>query len=129
MEFDVSQEAWDPDGNHVGIDVDGNPASVATGSPAFSLGDGRRKYAWVVFDRGANRLSVFVSDVGARPADPMVTTTSVNMAPVCMDMGSFSGAYVGFAGEGSGGEDTAVVNDFCLSIGTARSALCAHCTR
>jgi hypothetical protein len=31
VEFDTYQNAWDPDNNHVGIDLNGNMTSVTTG--------------------------------------------------------------------------------------------------
>ena len=119
VEIDVSKDAWDPDGNHVGVDVNGDPSSIATASPSFSLNDGKKKYAWVEFD-GRNALYVFLSDVNSKPGGAPAISTSVSMTAMCDSNKGFNGVYVGFTSE-AGGEsaepDSVVVNDFCMSVG------------
>jgi len=70
IEFDTyrndSAPEHDPDANHVGINVNGDPRSVATFTPTFDLASGERRYAWVDYD-GAT-LEVRVSDAAERPA-------------------------------------------------------------
>jgi len=70
VEFDTfrneSAPEYDPDANHVGINVHGDPRSIVTYSPAFDLATGERRFAWVDYD--GVTLEVWVSDEATRPA-------------------------------------------------------------
>ena len=117
VEFDGYQNAWDPNGNHVGVMLNGdNTKHVAYGTPAFSLAGGLVS-AWIDYDGPSQTLSVYADVTNTKPATPLVTTT-VNLASV---LGS--SAYVGFtAGSGSGASDDQVV-DWQFTTGTLESGL------
>lgn len=97
VEFDTYQNATDPNGNHVGLLVDGNVDNhLAWGAPGFKLANGKTSYAWIDYD-GAT-LSVFVAQAAAKPATPAFTAL--------IDIAAHVGAqaWVGFSG-GTGGDN------------------------
>jgi hypothetical protein len=55
----------DPDANHIGINLSGDPHSVVTSTPAFDLKSGERRYAWVDYD--GVKLEVRIADENIRP--------------------------------------------------------------
>ena len=63
----------DPNGNHVGIDVNGNVDSVQTANnlPGF-LNNGKVWYSWIDYNGATDDLQVRLSSVNARPADPIL---------------------------------------------------------
>lgn len=60
LEFDTHANAFDPDGNHVAVVVDGRvDAPLAWFDPSFLLGDGEIR-VWVDYDSSRDLLSVFM---------------------------------------------------------------------
>lgn len=99
IEFDSwnsgQHDLWN--GNHVGINLDGNLTSVAQTNVAQRLNDGIIWSAWIDYDDLGDLLEVRLSDNNARPVDPLVSF-SLNLTDI---LGS-SYAYFGF-GSGTGG--------------------------
>lgn len=92
VEFDTFNNgagAGDPDGNHVGIDVNGSVSSVSTASVATRMNDGAIWYAWI--DYNGSVLEVRLSPVNTRPAAPTLSH-AVNLFSV---LGTAQ-VYVGF---------------------------------
>jgi hypothetical protein len=77
IEFDVFDNAWDPDTNHnhVAITVGGDPTrSLDYGIPAFHLACGIAYNAWVDYDVSTRKLNVYTGRAG-KPASPIVSAT------------------------------------------------------
>jgi len=93
VEFDTylnaSAPEYDPDANHVGINVNGDPQSFVTYTPGFDLKAGERRYAWIDYD-GAT-LEVRVSDEAGRPA-----VASLLFEVDIVELLGSNEAYVGF---------------------------------
>lgn len=96
--FDNGGGFGDPDGNHVGIDLEGNIASVQAQPVATRLNNGEIWFAWVDYNGATDNLEVRLSDTAARPAAPLMTR-SVDLAAV---LGQ-TNAFIGFtSGTGAG---------------------------
>lgn len=92
IEFDTWNNgagAGDPDGNHVGVDLNGSVFSVATASIGTRLNDGNVWYAWI--DYNGTVLELRLSQVNSRPAAPTLSH-AVNLATVI----GTTQAFVGF---------------------------------
>jgi hypothetical protein len=92
VEFDTWNNgvgAGDPDGNHVGFDLNGSVASVQTASVTPRINDGNVWYAWI--DYNGTTMQLRLSQSPTRPAAPTMSR-NVNLATV---LGTTS-AYVGF---------------------------------
>jgi hypothetical protein len=97
--FDNGVGAGDPNGNHVGIDLNGSINSVVTATVSPRFNNGQIWFAWV--DYNGSVLEVRVSPTNGRPTTPNVSLP-VNLAAV---LGT-SQAFVGFtAGTGAGFEN------------------------
>jgi hypothetical protein len=98
IEFDIWNNGpgfGDPDGNHVGIDLNGSINSVVVVPIATRLNDGNVWYAWV--DYNGSVLEVRVSQSNVRPA-AATASFAVNLATVI----GAPQAFVGFtAGTGA----------------------------
>ncbi|QAA30343.1 immunoglobulin-like domain-containing protein [Clostridium manihotivorum] len=78
--YDVTKTANmnDPDNNHIGINVNGSPVSVASKSLkplGIDLADGATKYAWVDYKGDTNQLEVRISNINSRPELPTLAYT------------------------------------------------------
>ncbi|KAI0504899.1 hypothetical protein KFK09_015853 [Dendrobium nobile] len=60
VEFDTFQNAWDPNADHIGIDVN-SMKSVATVMWNSSIKNGRTANAWISYNATTKNLSVFLS--------------------------------------------------------------------
>jgi hypothetical protein len=102
VEFDTWNNgvgSGDPDGNHVGIDLNGSVASVQTASISTRMNDGNVWFAWIDYD--GTVLELRLSQSGARPLSPTLSY-AVNLAAV---LGTTQ-AFVGFtAGTGAAWEN------------------------
>ena len=98
VEFDTFHNSFDPDTNHVGIDINGNVDSNSQGNTVFvspRFDDGNLWSAWIDYD--GTTLEVRTNQTGVRPVAALL---SVNI-----DIATIIGqatAFVGFtAGTGS----------------------------
>ncbi|HML50363.1 MAG TPA: PKD domain-containing protein [Propionicimonas sp.] len=90
VEFDTWYNGGlDPNGNHIGIDIDGNLQSVTTANPPSSLENGSVWTGWVDYDGATHRLEVRASDTGVRPEEAIAATTVNIPAVVGADVGYF----------------------------------------
>jgi len=93
-------------GNHLGVDLNGDVNSVARQNIATRFNDGNVWTAWVDYNGNTGQLEVRANETGIRPAAPDLTYT--------VDLASILGtpdAYVGFtAGTGSGWGNHDILN-------------------
>ena len=74
VEFDTYFNGGiDPDGNHIGINIDGEIVSVSYASLQERLNNGSRWHAWVDYDAMAKKLEVRISDKEETPGDVIVS--------------------------------------------------------
>jgi hypothetical protein len=92
IEFDTWNNGvvlGDPDGNHVGVDLNGSIASVATASVGTRMNNDAIWYAWV--DYNGSVLELRLNQANVRPAAPTLSH-AVNLATVI----GMNQAFVGF---------------------------------
>jgi hypothetical protein len=101
VEFDTFDNGGgfnDPNGNHVGIDLNGNIASVVTATEATRFNNGQVWNAWVDYNGQTNALEVRWSPTTVRPVAAQLSSV-VNLQSV---LGQNT-AFIGFtSGTGSG---------------------------
>ena len=115
--YDNGIPSGDPNGNHIGIDLNGSINSVVTAVIPGRFNSGQVWYAWV--DYNGSVIEARVSQTNSRPATPNVAFP-VNLAAV---LGT-STAFVGFTGgTGAGFENHDILswqfNDAFAPIGSA----------
>ena len=81
IEFDTYKNAHDPNNNHVGINLNGDPKSLATASLSFPINDGRVYHVWVDYNGPDQMLEIRVADSTTRPQEPTLAH-SIDLAPV-----------------------------------------------
>lgn len=95
IEFDTFDNGLggfnDPDGNHVGIDINGNIASVATASEPTLFNNGNVWNAWVDYNGTTNLLEVRWSQTSSRPFAAQLSNTIDLVDTLGQDT-----AYLGF---------------------------------
>lgn len=99
IEFDTWQNGWDPNGNHVGVDISGNIASAATTNIATRMNNGNIWSAWIDYNGATDLLELRLAEGGAaaRPASATLSYTVDLTVPL-----GTTNAFVGFtAGTGS----------------------------
>ena len=104
--YDNGAGAGDPNGNHVGIDLNGSVFSTATAVEPVRFNDGSVWNAWVDYDGNSNNLEVRWSQSAIRPVASQLSTN--------VDLQSVLGqntAFLGFtAGTGAGYGDHDILN-------------------
>lgn len=108
VEFDTwNNGIWDDnDGNHVGINLEGDVDSVVQASVAPRLNNGGVWTAWVDYDGVNDLLEVRLSDVGVR-SNLALLSYNVDLTSI---LGS-PNAFIGFtSGTGSAGGDHDILN-------------------
>lgn len=109
VEFDTWANGWDPNGNHIGINIDGNLTSSAIGSPGVDMNDLSSMFAWVVYDGGL--LEVFFGTSSTMPG------TSV--ASLAYDLNALGPmAYFGFTAATGAAAAKHRVKSFDLTVTT-----------
>jgi len=91
LDTHVNGEHKDPEHQHIGINLHGDPQSVAVVKSPFVLNDGKPYHVWVDFDGKRKAFEVRLSDAAARPTAALLTHT--------VDVRSITGGdvYVGFS--------------------------------
>ncbi len=73
VEFDTYNNSIDGDGNHIGINLDGNMRSVAVANPDSRIDDGGVWHAWVDYNGRTHILEVRASREQGRPQEPLLS--------------------------------------------------------
>lgn len=80
VELDTGRDRFDPNRNHVGVNVLGLVHSVRTAKPDFDLADGAPHGAWIDYDADARTLQVRVSeDPAVRPERPLLSVAGLRL--------------------------------------------------
>jgi hypothetical protein len=98
IEFDThhNTDYKDPANTHVGINIKGNPTSVATAETPFKINDGGIYHAWVDYDGKNDALEIRLAPSNTRP-DKALLSHTIDLEKVVGTEG-----FVGFtAGTGS----------------------------
>lgn len=69
VEFDTYKNDYDPDGNHIGVNVNGDVTSIATSSVSEKFNDGAVWHAWIEYNGTSKRLLVRVSQDALKPTN------------------------------------------------------------
>ena|GEM_PF-1968634 len=75
VEFDTYDNGWDPDANHIGIDLNGELTSVVTQSFDKNVAKGTIWSMWIDYDGQAKLMEVRLATQNIRPATPLITYT------------------------------------------------------
>ncbi|WP_424969908.1 lectin-like domain-containing protein [Dinoroseobacter sp. S76] len=110
VEFDTWQNTQfaDPDGNHVGINLNGSVTSIATGTPGFTIETTDALFAWVEYD--GTTLDVFAATTDVKPGTSLVSAD--------LDLFDIVGpqAYFGFTGSTGGASNLHQVRSLDLHV-------------
>jgi Legume lectin domain len=92
VEFDTFKNDGfkDPDDNHIGVSLNGDPESVATAPAPVLLVDGNTYHAWIDYDGADDLLQVRLAETAERPDEASLSYT-VDLEEVLR-----SDVYVGF---------------------------------
>jgi hypothetical protein len=91
VEFDTYHNPFDPNGNHVGIDLDGSLTSQATTTETTRFNNDEVWSAWIDYNGLTNQLEVRWSMDAARPTAPQLSL----VVDLAADLGQDT-AFVGF---------------------------------
>ncbi|CAI7733673.1 unnamed protein product [Closterium sp. NIES-54] len=107
VEFDGFQDKAltikDMSANHVGVNLNGNPMSVAAITSPLVAGDGKVKFAWIDYvplSDAAGTLSVFVAATAVKPAKA-VLSAALSLCSVLAPVEGDESFHVGFTGASS----------------------------
>lgn len=105
IEFDTFDNGGpsEIDGNHVGVNLDGNVESVASASVSPEFNDGSIWTAWVDYDGAAQMLEVRVAQSGVRPTAPLLAH-GVDLVSVLGQTDAFVG-FTSATGDGANDHD------------------------
>jgi hypothetical protein len=101
IEFDTWNNGpayGDPNGNHVGIDLNGSIVSVQTQTEPVRFNNGEIWNAWIDYNGTSDQLEVRWSLIGVRPASAQLSRIIDLPALLAQNI-----AYVGFTSAGAGG--------------------------
>ena len=73
IEFDTYQNGWDLDGNHVGLNLNGDPASVQTVYEPLRFNSSYFWYVWIDYNGNSKTIEVRWSWNGERPLAPLLS--------------------------------------------------------
>ena len=119
IEFDTEKDdsVSDPNGNHIGLDLDGSATSVLTSTPSFSLSEYIVRRAWIDYSPTTTTIQVYVSnsDVTKKPSTP-VFTSSVDVCSA-LNFNYYAGKmYVGFTSGVWNYPGQTRIRSWCFSI-------------
>jgi choice-of-anchor A domain-containing protein len=110
----VEADSWnngyptDIDGNHIGIDINGDLTSSGGSTHAPStLNDGSEKFVWVDFNGATKVLEVRFATSASRPSSPLISST--------VDLVSILGSdtvYIGFSAATGGAYENHIVKSW-----------------
>ena len=71
VRLSIEFDPWDPDGNHIRLNIGGNIVSAAKSYNSSLRGPGPT-YVWITHDAQEKALSVYVSQHAIRPDIPVL---------------------------------------------------------
>jgi len=105
IEFDTYQNGYDPDNNHIALDLNGSVNHSSNGglvksinTSTLDLADGNLKYVWIDYNGSTHLLEVRISYSNTRPSTATLSTTNYNLSSIFTN----SNVYFGF-GAATGG--------------------------
>lgn len=107
IEFDTWVNSYDPNANHVGLNINGNITSDATANPGFSLESSTSRHAWINYD--GTTLDVFLSETDTMPLTALLSQ-DVSLS------GLGTQAFFGFTASTGGARSEHRVLDFDLTV-------------
>ena len=97
----------DPNGNHVGVNLNGNISSVQAIASPFALDGGTDLTAFIDYNGSTQTLEIRLSDNGMRPGAALISYGGLNLASV---LGT-TNAFVGFtSGTGASYSNHDIIN-------------------
>ncbi|KAH7365547.1 hypothetical protein KP509_18G034100 [Ceratopteris richardii] len=81
VEFDTYQDPYDPDDNHVGIDIN-SMVSVVDSNPSFLLASTSNVYCWIDYSSLTTMLDVYVSNTSSTKPETPLLSHSVQMSKI-----------------------------------------------
>jgi Legume lectin domain/Cadherin-like domain/Peptidase M10 serralysin C terminal/RTX calcium-binding nonapeptide repeat (4 copies) len=123
VEFDTFQND-EPNGNHLGININGNLVSEALVPVEGRFNDGVVRNVWVDYVASTKSLNVFLSDNTTKP-EVALLSHEIDLSQVYQDTGEIFFGFAAATGSGTNTHDilsfTAPVEDIDV-VGTAPSA-------
>jgi hypothetical protein len=105
IEFDTYQNGYDPDNNHIALDLNGSVNHSSNGglvksinTSTLDLADANLKYVWIDYNGSTHLLEVRISYSNSRPSKATLSTTSYNLSSIFTN----KSVYMGF-GAATGG--------------------------
>ncbi|MBS1669754.1 MAG: Ig-like domain-containing protein [Bacteroidetes bacterium] len=105
IEFDTYQNGYDPDNNHIALDLNGSVNHSTNGglvksirTSTLDLADANLKYVWIDYNGSNHLLEVRISYSSTRPTNATLSTTNYNLSSIFTN----PSVYMGF-GAATGG--------------------------
>ena len=95
IELDISQNDYDPNNNHVGLDIN-SVTSVATGNPAFMMASEVPFSVWVEYNGTTSILNVYMAQNSSTKPSLPTLSTSYNITTALLPTNSSSPYFLGF---------------------------------
>lgn len=93
IELDTNQNGYDPNANHIGLNLDGDMDSVQYATPGFDLEDGQPHGLWIDYDGLTDQLEVYLGmDPAVKPVAPILTAGGIDLS---VQIGT--SAWIGFS--------------------------------
>ena len=108
VEFDTFQNA-DPNGNHIGVNTNGNLTHLATATSIPTMESGSSLFAWIDYTGSTDTLDIFLGTTAVKPGSASLSHT--------VDLAALTGAqaFFGFTAATGGGFGNHDILDFSLS--------------
>ena len=109
IEFDTwnNGAADNHNGNHIGINTNGDINSLVLKPVEQRFNDGRQWYAWIDYDGNQQQLKISVSNGNARPTEPTLIQGNIDLSSILQ----YENAFIGFtSGTGAGGGTHDITN-------------------
>ena len=117
LDMRYDEQLHDPNDNHVGLNVNGMNASVATGIPAFSMASEVPFSVWVDFDGATGSLRVYTAQNSSIKPDSPTLSTTLDIAAALLPANPLTGYFMGFTSSTGWSSSEYIVLSWCLAAG------------